>query len=190
MSAIVQSIVCAVIVAGAVFTAMTRNLVRAIFSMLGTLTAVALIYLLLSADFLAVTQMLVYAGGVMVLFLFAVFSVGSIGDPSHSSPLRMSRWSIALVASLGIFLTIFSLSAVEAMNAGKHRSGPITAALGRRFISEYSVSFELLAVLLLLGLIGVFAVLRATASGDSTATANTDIVRLRAQAKEAKGDVA
>ena len=91
-------------VAVALFTVLTaayavfaQNIVRAVFSLLGTFLGVALIYGFLSADFLAAIQLLVYVGGILVLILFAVMLTSNISsDIIFSCPcgMIMAPWYI------------------------------------------------------------------------------------------------
>ncbi len=65
-------------IASAGFAVFTRNIVRAVFSLLATFFGMAVLYGLLSADFVAIIQVLVYVGGILVLLLFAVMLTGNI----------------------------------------------------------------------------------------------------------------
>ena len=67
-------------VIGALGCALSRNIVYSAFSLLATLFGVAALFAWLSADYLAITQLIVYVGGVLVLFLFAVMLTNKITD--------------------------------------------------------------------------------------------------------------
>jgi len=71
-AAIIFYIFAVIILASATFVVLSRNIVRAAFALLFTLMGVAAFYALLMADFLAITQLLVYVGGILVLLLFGV----------------------------------------------------------------------------------------------------------------------
>src|SRR5215470_1681433 len=73
-------------VLGAAGTAFSKNLVYSAFSLLASLFGVAAIFAWLSADYLAITQLIVYIGGILVLFLFAVMLTNKITDVRHSNP--------------------------------------------------------------------------------------------------------
>src|SRR5262249_5114702 len=68
------------IVASAAGVALSRNILYAGFSLLGTLGGVAGLYLYLGADFLGIAQLIIYVGGILVLILFAILLTNRIGD--------------------------------------------------------------------------------------------------------------
>src|SRR5262245_63799050 len=73
------------IVASAAGVALSRNILYAGFSLLGTLGGVAGLYLYLGADFVGIAQLLIYVGGILVLILFAVLLTNRIGDVNASN---------------------------------------------------------------------------------------------------------
>ena len=70
--------VAALTVLSGAYAVFSRNIVRAVFSLMGTFFGVAILYGFLAADFVAVVQVLVYVGGILVLMLFAVMLSGNI----------------------------------------------------------------------------------------------------------------
>ena len=72
--------------------AFSPNILHAALGLLAALLGAGALYVLLSADFVAVTQLLVYVGGVLVLILFAVMLTRRIGETGHSNP---SAWAAA-----------------------------------------------------------------------------------------------
>ncbi|HYG67974.1 MAG TPA: NADH-quinone oxidoreductase subunit J, partial [Anaeromyxobacteraceae bacterium] len=83
-----------VALAGASVVAFSRNILYSCLGMLGALLGAGALYIYLSADFVAVTQLLVYVGGVLVLVLFAVMLTNRIGD------IQVSNRSMSLFGGL------------------------------------------------------------------------------------------
>ncbi len=128
------------------------NLVAAFFFMAG-------IYVLLTAHLIAFMQVLVYAGAVMVLFLFVIMLI-SIGD-EHLFPARKTAMQV-----LGAFGAI-ALSAVIAASVAKAATGPMRVvgasfgtvkAVGAVLFTEYLLPFEATSLLLLVAIVGAVVV--------------------------------
>lgn len=140
-------------VASAVLVATLPSIIYSAVALLFSFVGVAGIYVLLSADFLAATQILVYVGGILVLILFAVFLSNRISSVNLSSPMRF-RWPAALIC-LGLF-GILSYMGVSTAYAVKARVAyePTTAEIGELLMTRYLLPFEAASVLLLAALIG------------------------------------
>ena len=132
---------------------LSRNIVRTAVCLLFTLVGVAGLYFLLSAEFLAAVQLVVYAGGTLILIIFGVMltskSPFSRFEPKLAEVvIALSIGSILLVALIaGIVRTRF---AANAMDAGAY---PVDK-LGQTLLGDYLVPFELSSVLLLVVMIG------------------------------------
>jgi NADH-quinone oxidoreductase subunit J len=128
-----------------------------------TLFSVAAIYVLLHAEFLAVVQILVYAGGIMVLFLFVIFLVQ---PPVPGEP----RWHQRRHVLFSTVLTIFLASALgfHLLTSGTGPGGPATALLeggnmeqvSMTLFRYYILPFETVSILLLVAMIGAIALAR------------------------------
>lgn len=138
----------------------TSNVVHAALYLLVVLTAVAGTYIILGAEFAAITQVLVYLGAIMVLLLFGVMltraKLGNDDDLDHEQ-----RWIGALVAA-GM-LAVLSYSIWEAFGTEKLPADQVpqtTQQVSDEIFSTYIVPFEALSVLLLAALIGAVVVAR------------------------------
>src|SRR5713101_323405 len=80
---------------------MSRNIIHSAFSLLFTFFGVAGIYVLLNADFLAVTQLLIYVGGILVLLLFGVMLTHKLYDLDLKS--EVTQFLPGLIVSVGLF---------------------------------------------------------------------------------------
>ncbi|MCP4572558.1 MAG: NADH-quinone oxidoreductase subunit J [bacterium] len=142
----------------AVWVAFSRNIVHAGFSLLLTLLGVAGLYAYLGADFVAVTQVMVYVGGVLVLILFTVMMtrVPQNGRPRHG----LDRFVPAAVFALGVFGLLYkTITAVE-WAASEGAVEPTTAEIGTNFITSYIFPFEYVSLVLLAAMIGAAILIR------------------------------
>lgn len=143
-----------VAVLSAIGIAVSRNIVRAAAWLLGMLGAVAGLYFLLAATFLGAIQLIVYAGGTLVLIVFGVMLTARL--PGARLPLR--RWEVAggvLVCSL-LFgaLTAATLHAEWAPRARPAEGEVTVRQIGEALLTTYLVPFEVASVLLLAVMIG------------------------------------
>lgn len=140
--------------------AFSRNIVYSAFSLMGTLLGAAGLYVLLAADFVAVIQVLIYVGGILVLTLFAVMLTHRIAD------VRISNRAVGRITALAI-LTVAGLVMGRAILAAKwHQlaelpaATPTTAGIGNSLLGEYVLPFEIASVVLLAALVGAVVLSR------------------------------
>jgi len=138
--------------------AFSPNIIYSAFSLLGAFLGVAAMYIYLSAPFLAVTQVLIYIGGVLVLILFAVMLTSRIRD------VKISNQSIAVLPGIAGLVACFSMLAYVAGGTPWPSITPVvretSAPLGDAFLSTYLLPFEVISVVLLATLIGAIAIAR------------------------------
>ena len=153
-------IIAAIVVVSALRMVTTRNIVHAALYLVAVLAGLGALYILLTAEFVATTQVLVYIGAVMVLFLFGIMlTKAPLGGVMEMTG---AQWPIAAVVSLLIGgVTVYSLMA----RFGSDRltsDGPIfrTADVSDEVFSTYIVPFEAVSVLLLAALIGAIVLAR------------------------------
>src|SRR5512140_1253366 len=97
----------AITVASAFVTALSQNIVYAAFALLFTFFGIAGLYVMANADFLAVTQLLVYVGGILILLIFGVMLTSQIGRVDIRATAG-SRW-VAGILSLGLFAILLAV---------------------------------------------------------------------------------
>ncbi len=151
--------VVAVTLCSALVVVTARNLVRSAFALLFTLGGVAGLYVYLAADFLAATQVLVYVGGILVLILFGVMLTSKIASVElyHGSA-RVGR-SVLLFG--GLLFILFSIAFnTEWRLRGTAAMEPTTREIGRLFMTDFILPFEVVSVLLLAALIGAVLIAR------------------------------
>lgn len=154
-------------VAGAAGVAFSRNIVYSAFSLLAALFGVAAIYVFISADLVAVVQLLVYIGGILVLILFAVFLTNKIGE-TRGSNLSTAVLPGAAVFSLLVVLVVYIAWATpwgSLIGQGLPRlraAGlePTSGRIGDALLTEFLLPFEIASVVLLAALIGAVIIAR------------------------------
>lgn len=160
MSTLVFAALSGIVVAAAGLIAFSRNLVYSAFALLGAFVGVAGYFVLLGADFIAVIQLLVYIGGIMVLYLFAVLMTSGIGEVNLSNNSIAAKFGAPLCILLLILLgkLIYSTDWYTAEQTAEY--APTTAGIGDALLTEYLLPFELASVLLLGTLVGAVALAR------------------------------
>lgn len=159
------SLLALVMTVGAVGVITLRQPVHAALSLVGTLLTLAVTYVTLQAHFLAAIQVIVYAGAIMVLFLFVIMLLNVQGDtptPRTFRWLKPAAYFTGAFAAAGIISTIVTeprplpelITITAALRGGG--AGPIGEAL---FI-EFMLAFQLVGVLLLTGIIGAVALVQ------------------------------
>lgn len=145
---------------------LARNAVHSVIGFLLAMLAIAGCYLCLSAEFLAVAQILVYAGGIVVLFLFVVMLVELTkykerGLFQTQSPFALGAVALGFVVFAGMFWKlIFGAPAAQALTLkpevaqGLDLARDNAQAISRGVFTEYLLPFEILSVILLVALVG------------------------------------
>jgi NADH-quinone oxidoreductase subunit J len=160
-AAIVFYSVATLAVAGAVGVLGFRSPVHAALSLLGSFLAVAALFFLQHAEFLAAVQMLIYAGGVMVLFLFVIMLVNVRNLPAEPQYLR--RLAPAAVAVGAVLTALVAIGTWTAAHAPAEASALLsvegqhlgnTEAVGWLLYRQYLLPFEVVSVVLLVAMIG------------------------------------
>lgn len=139
----------------------TRNPVTSAMFLVLTIISMAGLFVLLNAFFLAAIQIMVYAGAVIVLFLFVIMLL----DIHEVERRRLNYFSISLgmlaLLSIGGILVkaILNSGVGEGLNPSMEGS---TSALGKTLFTNYVLPFEIMGVLLLVGMIGVILLSKKT----------------------------
>ena len=178
MELIVFVLASAMMLIGAFGVITRRNPVHAALSLVLTLFGVAVHFVALEAYFLAAVQIIVYAGAIVVLFLFVIMLLGvDKAEDLHTEPLVAQRW-LAGIAGLGLLgLLVIAVSrGVEMLTT--RAEGLATSAegasgdaniqqLARSVFGDYVVAFELTSVLLVVAVVGTVMLARRRVPGES-----------------------
>ena len=146
----------AVTIGGALVVVLTRNIVYAAFGLLVALVGVAGVFLLMFAEFLALVQVLIYGGAIVIVILFALM-LTRIQDFENLSDNR--QWPIAALAAMGIF-GILAAAVVGTSIRTVERQGVAFEALGNNLFTQWAVPFEVASLVLLVALIGAIVLVR------------------------------
>jgi NADH-quinone oxidoreductase subunit J len=149
---------CAVALVSALLVILARRPVHAVVALLAHSLSLAALYLILGADMVAMGQILIYSGAIVVLFLFVVALLpqgGSEGDPGVGRVLSGLVAGIALLVGIAAWLAVGGSLPPAAPNAGGN-----VAEIGRALFGRLIVPFELTAPLLLVSIIGAVAIWR------------------------------
>lgn len=143
----------------AFFVVSNKNIVHSAFFLLFTFFGVAGIYVLLGADFVAIVQLIVYVGGILILMLFGVMLTHKITN------VEIKTGTTNILASvIGVGLFTGALLAAMINSNWKIIDSEIpmqtTGNLGHLLINEYVLIFELLGIILLVALIGAASIAR------------------------------
>jgi len=179
VSAVLFFIAAAGVISGAVGVVVLRDPFYCVLALVGHLLSLAVLFLLLRAEFVAAVQVLVYAGAVMVLYVFVVAYVGGEGDRSEigqlgerlagagpvASGLRLGGVVLggALLVELLIALLGTGLEAIDG-NGAPYSPGPqafgTPAYIGRLLLTRFLLVFEVSSFLLLVAAVGAVVLAR------------------------------
>jgi NADH:ubiquinone oxidoreductase subunit 6 (subunit J) len=148
-------------VGSALFIVWTKNLMYAAFALFITLVGVAALYVLAGADFLAVTQLMIYVGGILVLLIFGIMLTRKPQKQENAFEgnyiaVSNSRRVWALVVSVGLFL-LFTLTLLAANFTLTGEVISIQTTLpkfGMALMTSHLLPFEIAGILLLVALVG------------------------------------
>ncbi len=149
----------AITIVSAAIVVNSKNIIHSAFSLVLTFFGVSGLYALLGADFLAIVQIMVYVGGILILLLFGVMLTNKITNVDIKTGVLNV---IPAIFGLGIFgaVLIFIVTStnwhVEKLVFPK----TTTNMLGNLLLTDYVLVFELLAILLLIALIGAASIAR------------------------------
>jgi NADH:ubiquinone oxidoreductase subunit 6 (subunit J) len=127
-------------------------------ALIGNLASLAVLYLLLAAEFLAAAQVLVYAGAVMVMFLFVVAYLGGRADApwAGGSPLLRTAAVVAAAALLVEIVVVLGLAWGDNLKDPAEVSGSFgsPAEIGELFLTDHLLAFEITSIVLLVAAVG------------------------------------
>jgi NADH-quinone oxidoreductase subunit J len=133
-----------------------KSTVHSVLFLVADFLCIAALYVTLAAPFLAVIQVMVYAGGIVVLYLFVVMLVNLKRPPeAHSDPRRLSRLGVAMGAAvLAEVVAIFGVGWARPAGVEGTLSAKNVEQIGRALYTDYLIPFELASILLLVAMIG------------------------------------
>jgi len=141
------------LVGSALAVVLSKNLFHAVLWLALALTGTAGVFLLLDAEFLAAVQLLLYAGGIITIVVFAiVVTERLVGERLTQTNIRIGGGAVVSIALLGALVTIIEKRPLAMTRP--EMSGDLTQLIGQSVLTRYVLPFELLALLMLAGLLG------------------------------------
>ena len=160
--------VCAfVVLAGAIGVVTSGNPVHAALSLVATLFGIAVLFVAQEAHFLAAVQVIVYAGAIVVLFLFVIMLLGVDREEDVDEERLRGQRPLALALGLLSLAAFLVLARTEWVTGARSVAGPSTAPgeenivlLARSIFTRYLLAFEITSVLLVIAVVGAVVLAR------------------------------
>jgi NADH-quinone oxidoreductase subunit J len=159
--------------AGAIGVVLSRNPVHAAISLVGTLFAVAALFVSEGAHFLAAVQVIVYAGAIVVLFLFVIMLLGvDRTEDLEVEPLVGQRAAgVAAAAAVVVLVTLAGIRAASVTEGARSMRGSLQGqanltVVGRSLFTDYVFAFEITSLLLVVAVVGAVVLARKPKGAD------------------------
>jgi len=155
-----------IVLAGAIGVVISANAVHAALSLVMTLFGVAVLFVAQEAHFLAAVQVIVYAGAIVVLFLFVIMLLGVDRDEDVDEEKLRGQRPIALALGLLVFGEVLFLARAEWVTGASSVAGPSQGPgenielLARSIFTRYLFAFEMTSVLLVIAVVGAVVLAR------------------------------
>lgn len=158
MDVILFLIFAIIAIVSAVNVVVQTHPISSAISLIGVMASLAVLYLLLGAEFIAMAQIIVYAGAVMVLFVFVIMLI-NLDVSLHQVQFNRQWWlGLVLALVLGAQLTVAIAVGRSGLPLGEPTPAtmlePSTELVGKVLFSEYMLPFEIASILLLVAMIG------------------------------------
>ncbi len=138
----------------ALYVVTSKSPVHSVIALILTFFSISAHYVLMNAQFLAIVNLIVYAGAIMVLFLFVLMLL-NLGK--ETEPVKPKGWGIAAGISAGLLLLVFAAALQSSSNQVFHHTDDnigLVKNLGRVLFKDYLVPFELSGILFLAAMVG------------------------------------
>ncbi len=156
MSLALFIVLAVVVLGGGLAVVASRNIVHAALALLVSLVAVAGVYLLLFAEFLALVQVLIYGGAIVIVLIFAIMLTRGAEYPRTSDN---KQWPLALVAALGLLAVLVPAFLINSVRDTEAQNAAFTD-IGISLFTTWAVPFEIASLVLLVALIGAIIIAR------------------------------
>ena len=153
MEAIVFYLLAAVTLIGTLCAITARQAVRAIVYLVTSFFSLALIFYLLGAPLVAAFEVIIYAGAIMVLFLFVIMML-DLGHPEKMRYPRLGDWWPALLLLVAILGSVVTLAASPQAQAPNNFTGVTVREFSLALFQRYGVAVEIISMQLLFALVG------------------------------------
>ena len=151
-------------IGGALAVILVRNPFYSVLSLVVHLFALATLFLLLNAEFIAAAQIVVYAGAVMVLYVFVVAYIGGVEEAMRGEVGGIGQLGAVFAAGLLVVVTIAvvgsGLSALDSEGAAVGANFGSPGAIGELLLQKFLITFELASILLTIAAVGAVVLAR------------------------------
>lgn len=130
----------------------SKNIVHSALLLILTFIGIAVVFIFLEADFLGLVQILIYAGAISILIVFAIMLTRR-NEMKNSNPFNKLRW-ISLIFCLGFFVLIARLILVSNFTYKNLEVKSTIGSIAEGFFGNYMIPFEISAILLLIAMVG------------------------------------
>jgi len=165
MHLVIFSVISAVLISCALGVVISRNIVHSALFLLFALISVAGIYLVLLTEFLAIVQLLIYGGAIVIVILFALMLTRNEEYPRIQNN---KLWPIAGILSVLVLITLsvsyFQSDVIRSASTTISPAG--VKALGSSLFTTWAIPFELASLVLLVALIGAIVIARSDKDGN------------------------
>lgn len=157
MITVILYVLMALIIASALTILFTKNVLYAAFSLMALLLGVAGIYVLLGAEFVAISQIMIYVGGIVVLMIFGVMLTNKLNMKVLAS--GSQNWFIGMLTSAVLLYILLQAQMTVSLKVTE----PVTTennveVIGKGLLTTHLLPFEISAILLLIALIGATSI--------------------------------
>lgn len=170
---------------GAVATCIARRPLRAAVGLLVHVIALAGLYLTLSSHLVATLQLLVYAGAVVVLFVFVILLIGPAGEVTNTSDKLLGRIFGGCAAGAVALMVAFSVARVELEWGPRPVDYGTVEGLGQALYQGALAPFEMVSITLTVAIVGAVAIARGRTAREKQAAADRKAARLAAETETA-----
>lgn len=167
ISSVFFYILAGILVISALMTVLARTIVYSALSLIVAFFAVAGLYILLNADFVGVSQILIYGVGIIILLIFAIMLTSQDSDKNWGI-VRYPRTIVAFLVLFGLLFTLifaitdkfsfneksFNIKKADAFTIQKIKKEGTAGIIGEGLLGKYVLPFELLSLLLLSAIVG------------------------------------
>lgn len=147
------------------FILFTKNILYAAFALVVTLLCIAALYIFSNAEFIAVSQIMIYVGGIIVLIIFGIMLTSKIRD--EKALVGSHNRFLAFISAAAVFVMLISVIGTINFTQYQTVTGSNLNKIGEGIMTDYLLPFELMAVLLLVALIGATAIASKKEGGTS-----------------------
>jgi NADH-quinone oxidoreductase subunit J len=148
-------------VASAAYILFTKNILHAAFALLATFLGIAVLYVLAYADFLAITQIMIYIGGVLILLIFGIMLTHRVEGQDFILSENKNLFFGILIGAVFFSILLFLIIKVNFSGIGWIASSPIHSrpgstlgTIGQNLMTDYILPFEAGGIVLLVALMG------------------------------------